>query len=1199
MGISEATLFPLFIGLLACLAVNVIALKVNKDPQQQQHQQRSHSGGPLDRTGRTGGGGYTSANDDFGYISDAMLPDVHGDGAGSPLGAAVSKGAGSASGVPPFKSDVSTSLPAFSGTVTNAKAPFGVDDPDEEEPDDDEDDGYEDGGELLGNFDEDSRATEDRGPSGHKHDSLDYTDNFEVAAIDQIESFGAGNDGTPLPVFLVEPKGAYVMKNRPAKLYCKASHALQISFKCSGSTKPPPTEKEHHTDPHSGVQLQEATATITRELVDEFFGKGPFKCECRAYSSRGHVKTQPVTIQVATIKKQISISPKIVRVATGGRAELNCIANATPAAKVVWLKNSVPVHANPPFVLLTENALLIARVEIQDMANYTCVAENIAGKRVSDPVPITVYVDGGWSSWGPWTDCKCPGHGKQGQKRTRVCNSPVPMNNGAPCKGASTESTPDCLPCSAGRWSSWSEWSECGPDCTQIRQRSCVGSSSATQLGSVPVTSAALVANSSSAQAFAIDSGTIVNCAGKSQQSIKCTGGLCNYTAQDSNWSVYLWVTLVAAFCLGVVFAVSKFLRRKKTIPAYNLARSEMPTEYFANESKKLTHFQPDLTQNTGPINYEYPMTASLQPHLAGHHPHHHHLQQQHHHHLSSLHHQHGSSLLGPVATGHGQLHPQCQSQQAPTLPIGGLKSSLPLPRSNSEHHYDVPHLCNNYIYPLDKVSINESYSSSTYSKRVCSVESLETSTNTSADSTYDQAPMLPPSSSPAIRPTTLVEEPFRGAEVTHATLTPAGALLRLATYSTALLIPEGAIPKHQRHSVALSIVRDDKHHVPVPTGPRSTYLSPVVFCGPVDTKVNKPIVMQLPHCAENLSDWAFSLYSAPDNVTPWCKVVTIGEETLNTPALVQIDKRYAYVLTETFGKYVLVGESATDIQERVACKRLRLFICGPSTVPEFSDVSLRVYIVEDNPGAEERCRHCEQEIGGVLLGRSTVLHFADVGQAGLNIDLQCVGGWRAKSSSERQTIPFSHVWNSACTALHCSFTLCRTEHDKCDFKIVVQASQDVPQGLDERLTAIGVPATLSISSFVPMAKDGRHCQHSSSSFETMTICSVGSGDHNTNLLATDRFRLSKDVKRKLCRCLDPPTQKRNDWRMLAAHLNVDRYLTYFATRPSPTDQILDLWECRNRDLNALQQLIEICRTMERPDAVAILEQIQPAAPWV
>uniref|UniRef100_A0A182P3D2 Netrin receptor UNC5 n=1 Tax=Anopheles epiroticus TaxID=199890 RepID=A0A182P3D2_9DIPT len=511
-------------------------------------------------------------------------------------------------------------------------------------------------------------------------------------------------------------------------------------------------------------------------------------------------------------------------------------------------------------------------------------------------------------------------------------------------------------------------------------------------------------------------------------------------------------------------------------------------------------------------------------------------------------------------------------------------------------------HILHSYMYPLDKVSINESYSSSTYSKRVCSVESLETSTNTSADSAYDQAPMIPLHSSPAIRPTTLVEQadPFRGTEVTQATLTPAGALLRLNAYSTALLIPEGAIPKHQRHSVVLSVVRDDKHHVPVPTGPRSTYLSPVVFCGPVDTKVLKPIVLKLPHCAENLSDWAISLYSAPDNVTPWSKVVTIGEETLNTPALVQIDKRHAYVLTETFGKYVLVGESATDLQERVACKKLRLFICGPATVPEFSDVSLRIYVVEDNPGAEERCRHCEQEIGGVLLGRSTVLHFADTG-AGLAIDMQCVGGWRTKSSSERQTIPFAHVWNSNCTALHCSFTLCRTEHDKCDFKIAVQASQDLTGSCESFTPGLGAPggrATLSLSSFAPLPKDG-HCPHASGSFETMTICSVGSGsgDH-TNLLATDRFRLSKDVKRKLCRCLDPPTQKRNDWRMLAAHLNVDRYLTYFATRPSPTDQILDLWECRNRELNALQQLIEICRTMERPDAVAILEQIQPA-PWV
>lgn len=426
----------------------------------------------------------------------------------------------------------------------------------------------------------------------------------------------------------------------------------------------------------------------------------------------------------------------------------------------------------------------------------------------------------------------------------------------------------------------------------------------------------------------------------------------------------------------------------------------------------------------------------------------------------------------------------------------------------------------------------------------------------------------------------------LRTTDYTQMTLTPAGALMRLNTYFVALLIPEGAISKHQKQSVVLSIVKDDKFSIQS-QGSRITFLSPVVFCGPPDTKVHKPIVLKLPHCAENLSNWQFSLYHSADGSGRWNEAVTIGKENINTPAFVQIDKRYAYVLTEAFGKYVLVGESANDIQERVACKKLRMFICGPSTVPEFSDVSVRIYIVEDNPGAEERCRYCEQEIGGVLLGKSTVLYFSDNSQD-LCIDIKCVGGWRSKPYGDRQVIPFSHVWNNSNSTLHCSFTLSRTEHDKCDFKIDVQAVQ-------ENCGFNVTPSTLSISSFTPLSKDGSNCQHSSSSFETMTICSVGSNSANGehNVINTDKFRLSKLMKKKLCKCLDPPTQKGNDWRMLAAHLSVDRYLAYFATKPSPTDQILDLWECRNRDLNAVCNLIEICRNMGRHDAVSILQEIQ------
>lgn len=73
----------------------------------------------------------------------------------------------------------------------------------------------------------------------------------------------------------------------------------QLTFKCSGSSKPPPSAHESHVDPHTGVHLQEVTATISKDLVYEFFGKGPFICECHAWSPRGKAKSQPATVEVA------------------------------------------------------------------------------------------------------------------------------------------------------------------------------------------------------------------------------------------------------------------------------------------------------------------------------------------------------------------------------------------------------------------------------------------------------------------------------------------------------------------------------------------------------------------------------------------------------------------------------------------------------------------------------------------------------------------------------------------------------------------------------------------------------------------------------------------------------------------------------------------------------------------------------------
>lgn len=67
----------------------------------------------------------------------------------------------------------------------------------------------------------------------------------------------------------------------------------------------------------------------------------------------------------ADIKRQISISPKSVRVELGGRAELICSVNATPVAKIAWYKNGIPLVPNPPVVITVEDKVLIAHVTMQ------------------------------------------------------------------------------------------------------------------------------------------------------------------------------------------------------------------------------------------------------------------------------------------------------------------------------------------------------------------------------------------------------------------------------------------------------------------------------------------------------------------------------------------------------------------------------------------------------------------------------------------------------------------------------------------------------------------------------------------------------------------------------------------------------------------------------------------------------------------
>jgi len=59
------------------------------------------------------------------------------------------------------------------------------------------------------------------------------------------------------------------------------------------------------------------------------------------------------------------------------------------------------------------------------------------------------------------------------------------------------------------------------------------------------------------------------------------------------------------------------------------------------------------------------------------------------------------------------------------------------------------------------------------------------------------------------------------------------------------------------------------------------------------------------------------------------------------------------------------------------------------------------------------------------------------------------------------------------------------------------------------------------------------------------------------------------------------------------------RYVNYFATKQSPTEHILDLWEARHREDSAISDLLNSLRIMGRNDAASVIEKELGMGEWL
>ncbi|XP_055637390.1 netrin receptor unc-5-like [Toxorhynchites rutilus septentrionalis] len=913
---------------------------------------------------------------------------------------------------------------------------------------------YEDGEQ-----DSDERDENDEDVYGEGGDILPVDGAFESFGKTGEESGVKGDSA--LPYFLVEPQSTHVIRNKPAILKCKAANALQVHFKCSGSSKPPPSVEESHVDPHSGVHFQEVIATISRDLVYEYFGKPPFKCECHAWSPRGKTISQPASIVVAYLKKNFILPSTKVRSEAGTKLEIGCTApKGYPKPQITWLKNNFSLTSSPLLSFNSEGNIVLSSVRLQDIGNYTCVAENIAGKRTSEPIELVVYVNGGWSQWSAWLECRCPGKPAQGRKRTRTCSDPIPLYGGLPCVGPNQQKTADCVTCPEDtqiitpngfedntfvrRWSSWSAWSTCSAKCVQMRRRVC-------RTQSLDFYDKALVKHHQQLAALMEDqedqdsssTTSAFGCHGKDVQTIVCRAGDCKIDDTASDWIFYLGLGFIVTLCV-TFFVFLIHVRHRQKIPSYSITRTSPDQHTYTHEfQKKLTHNSNTPDINIRVNNYEY---------------------------------SNGSTM------------------EAPKLP--GQNVPLLLPRSvSSEHHYDEPQFASSYSTPIDSKNhenanlyhqqklqqkqqlqqqLQQQYQHQLYQPnhhpspsphgslqgqqlsvmavqqqqqqqqhqqtlqsqtsqkggQYVSTESLATNSNTNtSNSTYAVATTesLETSSS---------NEAMHKSNSMRQVVTSEGGWLDLDHLQTSLSIPEGALPESLKINVLLAVMYDSKDTILVEN--QITHISPTVVCGPAKSSFSKPLILKVPHCAEDISSWKVSLFYKEEVTNCWKKIASSENDVPSPQAYIQLDLKNAYIMTRKLGKYILGGENL--LQDVMVMKRLKIYMFGPSRKPE-TDFNIRVYILEDYPSALEHCSIIESRMGYFMIGQSSPFHFQN-NKENMILRINCSGGWASKAETATQRIPFNHVWKNM-SILHCEFMLHKLVNEIPCLRVELAAEQE------------------------------------------------------------------------------------------------------------------------------------------------------------
>ncbi|XP_074529856.1 netrin receptor UNC5A isoform X3 [Halichoeres trimaculatus] len=397
-------------------------------------------------------------------------------------------------------------------------------------------------------------------------------------------------------------------------------------------------------------------------------------------------------------------------------------------------------------------------------------------------------------------------------------------------------------------------------------------------------------------------------------------------------------------------------------------------------------------------------------------------------------------------------------------------------------------------------------------------------------------------------------------ANTSYGTFNFLGGRLTIPNTGISLLIPPEAIPRGKIYEIYLTVQR--KEDLRLPLAGCQTLLSPVVSCGPPGVVLSRPVILSMDHCSDAcLDNWAIRL-KKQNYEGAWEDVLLMGEELVSEPYYCQLEAETCRLFSEQLGTFALVGESL----HMGAAKRLRLVLFSDAYCSTL-EYNIRVYCMDDTQDVFKEVMQMERQLGGRLIDEPHVLLFKDsYHNLRLSIHDMPQAHWRSKLLAGYQEIPFYHIWNGSQRYLHCTFTLERLSLSTCELTCQLCVWQVEGEGQ-------------SFSLDFNIAKDTRAVD---SEFLLM--------DSNATALAgPSAFQIPYLIRQKICSSLDAPCPNGADWRMLAQRLKLERHMSFFASKASPTSVILDLWEAQHFHSGNINQLATVMADIGKQEAMIFL----------